>query len=142
MDISPNLEATLEKSAYAELLTEFEGKILPPHHPITHHVHRVVSDLLDASDLGSLHSTNPRKPPADDGFWPDDPFSVAPSRDQHASPDGGVKEWNLLVVDDRKIVNALAAYGMSCNGSPSHSLNTPFCRYHRCLHWDSTGLQE
>lgn len=112
MDISPRFEAKLEKASYASLLSEFQDKILPPHHPITHHVHRVVSDLLEASDLGTLHSTNPRKPPADDGLWSDDSFATTPPRDHHASSDGTVKEWNLLVVNDPKIVNALASFGM------------------------------
>lgn len=110
MDISPNFEAKLEKASYASLLSEFEGKILPAHHPITHHVHRVVSDLLEASDLGALSSNNPRKPPVDDdGFWHDDPFGTARP---HDSPGGSGKQWNLLVVDDPKIVNALASFGM------------------------------
>lgn len=120
MDISPKFEAQLEKASYSSLLSEFEGKILPAHHPITLHVHRVVSDLLGASDLGTLHSTNPRKPPTEeDGFWSEDP------REPPSSPTGGVKEWNLLVVNDPKIVNALASFGMACRRTPSPSL-TPF----------------
>ncbi|KAH0830443.1 peptidase family M48-domain-containing protein [Lanmaoa asiatica] len=107
MDISPKFEAKLEKASYVSLLSDFEGKILPAHHPITRHVHRVVSDLLEASDLGTLHSSDPRKSPADDdGFWHDDPFAAA-----RTSPDRGGKEWNLLVVNDPKIVNALASFG-------------------------------
>lgn len=113
MDISPKFEAKLENASYTSLLSEFEGKILPAHHPITHHVHRVVSDLLEASDLGTIRSSSPRKASADDdGSWHDDPFAAARSQDQHTSPGGGVKEWNLLVVNDPKIVNALASFGM------------------------------
>lgn len=113
MDISPKFEGKLEKASYASLLSDFEGKILPTHHPITRHVHRVVSDLLEASDLGTLHSSNPRKSPAeDDGFWNDDPFSAARPHDHSTPPDRGGKEWNLLVVNDPKIVNALASFGM------------------------------
>lgn len=120
MDISPKFEAQLEKASYSSLLSEFEGKILPAHHPITLHVHRVVSDLLGASDLGTLHSTNPRKPPTEeDGFWSEDP------REPPSSPTGGVKEWNLLVVNDPKIVNALASFGMACRRTPS-PLSDPF----------------
>ena len=112
MDISPRFEAKLENASYTSLLSEFEGKILPANHPITRHVHRVVSDLLDASDLGILRSSNPRKSPADDdGFWHEDPFTAAPP-DHHTSPDRSGKEWNLLVVNDPTIVNALASFGM------------------------------
>jgi hypothetical protein len=141
MDISPRFEAKLEKASYASLLSEFEGKILPAHHPITHHVHRVVSDLLEASDLGALRSSNPRKSPAeDDSFWDDDPSAAARPHDPHTSPDSGGKEWDLLVVNDPTIVNALASFGMQYKGALSHSLNAPFFRYHRRFHWDSARL--
>lgn len=113
MDISPRFEARLEKASYTSLLSDFDGKILPPHHPITRHVHRVVSDLLEASDLGSLHVSNPRKSQADeDGFWHDDSFAAESPHDQHTSPDRAGKEWNLLVVNDPKMVNALASFGV------------------------------
>ncbi|KAG9318336.1 hypothetical protein JVU11DRAFT_424 [Chiua virens] len=109
MDISPKYEATLEKSSYAMLLSEFDGKILPPHHPITRHVHRVVSNLLEASDLGTLHAHSPRPKVTDDnGFWQDDPFGAEPT---HNAPDKVSREWNLLVVDDPKMINALTSYG-------------------------------
>lgn len=108
MDISPKFEAKLEKASYTSLVSEFEGSILPPHHPITRHVHRVVSELLEGSNLGSLHSTNlPKSPADDDGFWHDDPLAA-----RLQDPDRGGKEWNLLVVNDPKIVNALASFGM------------------------------
>ncbi|KAG8217380.1 peptidase family M48-domain-containing protein [Butyriboletus roseoflavus] len=106
IDISPKFEGQLEKISYTSLLSDYEGKILPAHHPITRHVHRVVSDLLKASDLGTLHSSTPRKSPADvDGLWHDDPFSAA------RAPDGVGKGWNLLVVNDPKVVNAMASLG-------------------------------
>ena len=142
MDISPKFEAKLEKASYASLLSEFEGKILPAHHPITRHVHRVVSDLLEGSDLGTLRSSNPRNSPADDdGFWHDDPFVAARPDDLHTSPDKGAKEWDLLVVNDPTTVNALASFGMQCRGALSHSLKSPFFRYHSRFHWDSARLQ-
>ncbi|KAF8436894.1 peptidase family M48-domain-containing protein [Boletus edulis BED1] len=110
MDISPKFEAKLEEASYASLLSEFEGRILPAKHPITRHVHRVVSGLLEASDLGTLGPSDPSVSPAvDDGFWRDDPFAAARPHDPHTSPGG--KEWNLLVVNDPKIVNALASFG-------------------------------
>lgn len=116
MDISPRFEAKLENASYASLVSEFEGKILPAQHPVTRHVHRVVSHLLEASDLGTLRSSGlPKSLTDDDGFWHDDPM------DSHTSPDRSVKEWNLLVVNDPKIVNALASFGMFDVKSLHHS---------------------
>ena len=122
MDISPRFEATLEKTSYTSLLSEFEDRILPANHPITRHVHRVVSQLLEASDLGMLQSSSTSKPSADDdGFWHDDPFAAA--RPHDSSPAGGGKEWHLLVVNDPKIVNALASFGMCLKNSYDTPLN-------------------
>ncbi|KAF9239596.1 peptidase family M48-domain-containing protein [Melanogaster broomeanus] len=110
MDISPKYEAKLAQVAYAELLSEFQGKILPAHHPITRHVRRVVTDILDASDLGTLHSSEPRRSlSGSDDLWRDDPFSAA--RPNASPPEIGGKEWNLLVVDDPKVINAMATFG-------------------------------
>jgi hypothetical protein len=54
MDISPRQERLLATHAYQELVSEFEGKLLPPNHPISRHVRRVVSRILESSKLGSL----------------------------------------------------------------------------------------
>ncbi|KIJ69593.1 hypothetical protein HYDPIDRAFT_36624 [Hydnomerulius pinastri MD-312] len=106
MDISPKYEAKLAQTAYAQLLSEFQGKILPASHPVTRHVHRVVTDLLEASNLGTLHSSEPRRSSTgSDDLWGDDPFSAA--RPQES----GGKEWNLLVVNDPKVVNAMVSFG-------------------------------
>ena len=109
MDASPEMEADLGKAAYQALVSEFRGKILPPNHHITRQVHRVVSGLLEASDLGTLRSTSlPTSSAAHDVFWTDDPFSTASSHEDHDRPNR--KEWNLLVVDDPEIVNAQADF--------------------------------
>ena len=95
-------------------------------------MHRVVSRILDANDLGTLRG-DPRTPktPArtvlqpSRGFGsngdgeeapPDlwDPDANAPGRRDGAQGAGG-KEWNLLVVNDEKIVNAMAAPGMQAH---------------------------
>ncbi|KIJ17256.1 hypothetical protein PAXINDRAFT_179904 [Paxillus involutus ATCC 200175] len=112
IDISPKYEAKLAQAAYAELLSEFQGKILPAHHPITRHVHRVVSGILDSSDLGTLRSSEPRRSfSGSDDLWSDDPLSAARPHDMPPTQESGVKEWNLLVVHDPKVVNAMATFG-------------------------------
>ncbi|KAH7925782.1 hypothetical protein BV22DRAFT_1010518 [Leucogyrophana mollusca] len=114
MDISPKYEKKLAETAYAELLAEFDGKILPANHPITRHVRRVVTGILESSNLGSLRSSEPSRPRRgiEDVFWGEDPFST-PSDSVEANnvPESGGKEWNLLVVNDPKIVNAMATFG-------------------------------
>ncbi|KAI0091759.1 peptidase family M48-domain-containing protein [Irpex rosettiformis] len=91
-----------------ELLKDFEGKILSPNHPLTLHVAGVVNKILKANDLGSLKAPHPARVlgnATDDDFWSDS------SRMDAFPPESGGKEWELLVVDDDKVINAAAAYG-------------------------------
>ncbi|KAF8489552.1 peptidase family M48-domain-containing protein [Russula emetica] len=129
MDVSPKFEAALWESSYTELSNQFRGKLLPPSHVITQHVHGIVSRILDANDLGTLRG-DPRTPsipartvlqPSLGGFGNDDGEEAPPDLwdpDANATTgwhDGaqglGRKEWNLLVVNDPKVVNAMAAPG-------------------------------
>lgn len=112
MDISPKYESKLAQAAYAQLLAEFRGKILPADHPITRHVRRVITGILDANNLGTLHSSEPhRQPSAEGDFWGEDPYGAARPQTVNATPESGGKEWNLLVVNDPKVVNAMAMFG-------------------------------
>lgn len=108
---------------------------------ITQHVHRVVSRILDANDLGTLRgdlraSPMPARTALRRGFGfgggGDDDGSGDGSGGEHApdlwDPDAtgrgaahgvGRKEWNLLVVNDEKVINAMAAPG------PSWHIPTP-----------------
>ena len=72
MDVSPKFEAAVRallvpavytrltyihqlwEASYDELSREYRGKLLPPTHIVTQHVHRVVSRILEANDLGTL----------------------------------------------------------------------------------------
>ena len=91
-------------------------------------MHRVVSRILDANDLGTLRGDprTPRIPPRTvlqpnlDGFGnvdgegaPDlwDPDANATTGSHDGARGLGRKEWNLLVVNDQKVVNAMAAPG-------------------------------
>ncbi|KAH7914883.1 peptidase family M48-domain-containing protein [Hygrophoropsis aurantiaca] len=114
MDISAKYENKLAETAYMELLSEFQGKILPANHPITRHVRRVVTGILESNDLGSLRSSEPsllqRVRQAVSSS--DDPFSTPDfSMEETHTPESGGKEWNLIVVNDPKVVNAMATFG-------------------------------
>ncbi|KAG2340088.1 hypothetical protein BDR05DRAFT_1061767 [Suillus weaverae] len=113
MDISPKYETKLAQAAYDELLAEFRGKVLPSNHPVTRHVQRVVSRILESSDLGHLRSSEPRRSLVEalDDFWSEDPFTTGRPSGESSTPESGGKEWNLLVVNDPSIVNAMATFG-------------------------------
>lgn len=94
------------------------AQALPLNHPITRHVRRVVSRILRASNLGTLageasHETGLA------GFGGFDTFGreiLHPDVDLGASAHptetyGPNKEWDVMVVNDRKMVNALAVPG-------------------------------
>ena len=113
MDISPKYERKLAETAYTSLLAEFRGKILPADHPITRHVRRVITDILETNNLGTLHSSEPhRQPSSGDDFWAEDPNGAARPQTVDVTPESGGKEWNLLVVNDPKVVNAMAMFGL------------------------------
>ncbi|KAG1750622.1 peptidase family M48-domain-containing protein [Suillus paluster] len=113
MDISPKYETKLAQAAYDELLAEFRGKILPSNHPVTRHVQGVVTRILESSDLGHLRSSEPRRSlvEAIDNFWSEDPFTAGRPSGESSTPESGGKEWNLLVVNDPSVVNAMATFG-------------------------------
>ncbi|KAG2126057.1 peptidase family M48-domain-containing protein [Suillus clintonianus] len=113
MDISPKYETNLAQAAYDELLAEFRGKVLPSNHPVTRHVQRVVNRILESSDLGHLRSSEPRRSLAElpDDFWSEDPFTTGRPSGESSTPESGGKEWNLLVVNDPSVVNAMATFG-------------------------------
>ncbi|CCM00306.1 uncharacterized protein FIBRA_02336 [Fibroporia radiculosa] len=108
MDVNPKIEAKLAKVSYEELLSEYQGKILPEHHPLTRHVRRVVSRILEASNLGTLAFEKP-------GYLvttgPSDDLWSTSTQTADTPPGAGGRVWNLLVVNDDRMVNAMASYG-------------------------------
>ncbi|KAI0791292.1 peptidase family M48-domain-containing protein [Abortiporus biennis] len=105
MDINPEMETKLAQAAHEEILSEFKGKILPADHLLTKHIRRVVTRLLDSSNLGVLKSSGP---PVQSDVWnPDSSFG----RTETVAPGLGGREWELIVVNDDKIANAAATYG-------------------------------
>ncbi|KAI0321738.1 peptidase family M48-domain-containing protein [Amylostereum chailletii] len=114
MDITPQYEAKLWESSYQVLMDEFKGKVLPSDHVITRHIHRVVSRILEANDLGSLRSLEPQtNMPFESVLFgtEDRVFEDSWSSNTPAAPDSARKTWNLLVVNDSKMVNAMATPG-------------------------------
>jgi len=101
-------------------------------------VHRVVSRILETNDLGTLRGDQrmPRVPTRavlqpSFGFINRDrgdespPDLWDPDATGLSAVDGGSmgrKEWNLLVVNDQKVVNAMAAPGVRAHSMPpTHS---------------------
>ncbi|KZT03044.1 uncharacterized protein LAESUDRAFT_729551 [Laetiporus sulphureus 93-53] len=106
MDVSPKFEAKLAKTAHDQLLLEYKGKTLPPNHPITRHVRRVATRILESSGLGTLESEDTaylhHAPPRDNQWLPT----------SHAELPPGIegKEWNLMVVNDDRVPNAMCVF--------------------------------
>ncbi|KAF9482867.1 hypothetical protein BDN70DRAFT_904456 [Pholiota conissans] len=108
MNTSPEFEAQ------AKLLHELGPKTLPLNHPITRHVRRVATRVLHASNLGILSGEkiptvlSPFGIHEGESWNPDAQFGAA------ANPGpvyGPTKEWNVLVVNDMKTINAMAIPG-------------------------------
>jgi metalloendopeptidase OMA1, mitochondrial len=103
----------------------YSGKLLPPTHVITRHVHRIISRILEANNLGTLRGD--LQTPIRTGSMTQTGVGFGDSNSDvdEGSPDSwdpdaagrssasrtASKEWNLLVVNDEKVVNAMAAPG-------------------------------
>jgi metalloendopeptidase OMA1, mitochondrial len=129
---------------------------------ITQHVHRVVSRILDANDLGTLRGDLRPPIPARTALRPSFGFggedgdsdgsgneSVPDIWDPDAAGRSAVqgpdrKEWNLLVVNDQKVVNAMATPGMCVCAFPPvlHArFELRLIRYNRRLHGDPSRCE-
>lgn len=111
MDVSPRLESSLAEAARDQIIQEFGRKALPANHPLTVHVRRVVTRILEANNLGVLKSSGrPTSVRAPDDVWdPDTGFGSG--RTEQVVPGVGGREWELMVVNDDKIINAMTSYG-------------------------------
>jgi len=109
MDVSPKFEIKMAKESHEELLNEFRGKILSPDHPLTQAVREVVARILEASNLGSLKAE-----PAfiqQVGASIEDLWHADVQASDDPVPGSGGREWRLMVVNDPKVVNAMASFG-------------------------------
>lgn len=126
----------MAKASHEQLLEEFRGKILPQNHPLTQAVRDVVTRILEASNLGSL-----RVEPAftQAGTSIEDLWHADVQNSEVPVPGSGGREWRLVVVNDPKVVNAMASFGQWLDAYTSWSLLTDgirqycgFYRYHSC----------
>ena len=99
----------MAKASHEQLLQEFRGKVLPPNHPLTQVVREIVSRILEASNLGSL-TAEPAFTQAVGASIEDLWHADAQTREEPVPGSGG-REWRLMVVDDPKVVNAMASFG-------------------------------
>lgn len=155
MDVSPKFETRVHlnykrniynttdndrqmaKELHEQLLQEFRGKVLPPNHPLTQAVRGVVTRILEASNLGSL-KTEPnfiqQAGMAIEDLWHADVQSM-----EEPVPGSGSREWRLMVVDDPKVVNAMAGFGQRLTtylpGNLAPELTERLYRQYCCLHW-------
>lgn len=97
----------LAEESHQQLMQQFKGKVLPPNHPVTRHIRRVVERILEANNLGKLKPSGeqPRVLPSVD-VW-----SAIGADDLPPDVGGNLKEWHLFVVNDDKMVNAMASFG-------------------------------
>ncbi|KJA20647.1 hypothetical protein HYPSUDRAFT_216871 [Hypholoma sublateritium FD-334 SS-4] len=116
MNTSPEAEAQLAEDLYKELRQELGSKILPSHHPISIHVQRIVTRLLHANNLGFIREEKASPSLLPFGIFEDNESSWNPDMQYGATTNpaavyGPRKEWNVLVVNDNKTVNAMAVPG-------------------------------
>jgi len=114
MNTSSETEAKLGEITRKELKHELADKILPPNHPFSIHVRRVASRILKHSQLGHIRGDTPRASFAmprmdfDDEVWhPADDYGAA-ARNTY----GPEKEWDVVVVNDNRVINAMATPGL------------------------------
>jgi hypothetical protein len=92
-------------------LQDYNGKVLNPNHPISRRVHKVAASILEANDLGTLRSSLPETKASMRSIL------FGTERGSDGNPAGlktemSKREWNLLVVHDPNMVNAMAVPGI------------------------------
>ncbi|KAL0948029.1 hypothetical protein HGRIS_010654 [Hohenbuehelia grisea] len=121
MDVSPTLEGKIAEASRAEIHAVYGGKILPPNHPLTLHVQRIVQRVLTANHLGSItssQSASVKAPPrhSDEVIWDgtggDFNGSSVAAGLGHDQERIAERQWEVVVVNDKKIVNAAASPGL------------------------------
>ncbi|KAF8970905.1 peptidase family M48-domain-containing protein [Flammula alnicola] len=118
MNTSPQFEAKIGEVLREQLREELKAATLPPNHPLSIHVRRVVTRVLHASNLGILRGeVEPtfRSPfgmgtdPEGHAWNPDVMFGAAAAPGPVYGPD---KVWDVIVVNDIKVINAMASPGI------------------------------
>ncbi|KAF8885540.1 peptidase family M48-domain-containing protein [Gymnopilus junonius] len=118
MNTSPEFEAKVGELARKQLREELAPNTLPPNHPLSRHVRRVVSRILHASNLGVLRGEEQRTHLSPFGMgWDSEGNVWNPDVEFGAARDpkpvyGPTKEWDVIVVNDSKVINAMANPGI------------------------------
>lgn len=86
-------------------------RILDDRHPLSRHVRRVVQRILSSNDLGSVKGMGSGLMRMD-VFGSGDVWDPAvEGRSSSTTSIGPGKEWDVIVVNDPKVINAMAASG-------------------------------
>jgi len=114
MNTSLKLEAEIGEMARLQSQEQYRDTTLPPNHMLSRHVRRVVSRILAASNLGvvrgdvSVPYINDQSGGAGGDTWDPDVELGAGARRTH----GEEKEWDVMVVNDPKMINAQVVPGL------------------------------
>ena len=98
------------------LRNDLQDSILPPNHPLSRNVRRVAARILHSSNLGILPGeAQPSLSPfgmvsnfEGDAWNPDADYGAATDPGSSYGPN---KEWDVIVVDNSNIINAMATPG-------------------------------
>ncbi|KAK2465041.1 hypothetical protein APHAL10511_003117 [Amanita phalloides] len=116
MNTSPEAEAKFGEAARAQIRRELHGDILPHHHPTSRRVRRVVQRILTSNDLGSVKGVGSVSQlvglRTSGGFGEDIWGPDAESPSSSSTSIGPEKDWDVIVVNNPKIINAMAVPGM------------------------------
>lgn len=97
--------------ARSQIRREMGDKILDDHHPLSRHVQRVVQRILSSNDLGSVKGMGSRLM-RQDIFGGGDVWDPAAERGSSTTTSiGPGKEWDVMVVNDPQVINAMAVAG-------------------------------
>lgn len=103
-----------ERKIQRDVLSTYasQGQVLPPNHPLTRHVRRVASRIISSSHLGTVSGDGPAPqllvfPNGEDmDVWNPD---VKIEADKPGGFSG--RQWEVIVIDDKRMVNAFAVPG-------------------------------
>jgi metalloendopeptidase OMA1, mitochondrial len=116
MNTSPKFEAQIGELARRQFREEYRDVTLPSQHTLSQHVKRVIGHILAASNLGIVHPTEeiPYLPllnshSASEGE--NDGWNSASGDATETKISSGEKEWDVMVVNDPKTVNAQVVPG-------------------------------
>ncbi|KAI0086825.1 hypothetical protein BDY19DRAFT_332141 [Irpex rosettiformis] len=107
MDVSPHLKIKLVKAARRDAQQEFEGKLLPPDHVLSVHIHRVANQILQANGIGKLAPLVESQPQSGSPTLAIEPVALYDLYDETSNQ----SLWKIFVVNDDHMVNARAEYG-------------------------------